>query len=339
MTLLGAEFGFLEVAPAEPADRRADREVVLLLHGLSSNKMDWRFPAWRQVHWDHARVPANRRLDNQYYPPTLPWNFLPAVSLSDLRDDVRCWSGVLRGLGHTVINFNQDRPAERLEVALTHFEERIAPYVRDEVLTGALAGKRVTLLCHSRGGILARAYLRRHPEASAWIGRVITLCSPHQGSLAANAKQRLIDAASTLALPSAWIIPAITRITGWVAEGPGARQLLPDDPIFATLALPAELPEIEFATFGGTSVRFSRVYGWFYTLGSYVPGGFPDVRFDWEQFPVEMPLASPLLDALPDLVVDDEQEDGRGDGLVTDRSARLPGAPHRSLPINHAEAL
>jgi hypothetical protein len=45
------------------------------------------------------------------------------------------------------------------------------------------------------------------------------------------------------------------------------------------------------------------------------------------------------MECLPDPVVDDEQDEGEGDGLVADDRARLPDAPHRSLPINHAEAL
>jgi pimeloyl-ACP methyl ester carboxylesterase len=342
VTLLDAEHGFLEVEPHDPAERRSDREVVVLLHGLGGNKADWSFPAWRSYHWDFDGVPADRESDNHLYPPVNPWDLLPEFSLSDLRDGVRCWTGVLTSLGHTVVSYSQDGPQQRVDVPLEQFEDRIVPFLRDEVLTGALAGKRVVLLCHSRGGILARAYLRRNPDASEWISRVITLCSPHQGTLAPNAKQRLVDAATALGLfPFRPLVSAITRITGWLDESAGAQQLLPDDPIFADLALPAELPDIDFATFGGTSVRYTRVYSWHFTPDSYVPnlGDFPDIRFDWTLLPVEIPVVSPAMECLPDPVVDDEQDEGEGDGLVADDRARLPDAPHRSLPINHAEAL
>jgi pimeloyl-ACP methyl ester carboxylesterase len=342
MTLLGSDHGFLEVEPHDPAARRADREVVLLLHGLGGNKSEWSFPAWRSYHWNHAGNPEERESDNHLLPPLSPWELIPEFSLSDLREDVPCWSGILKALGHTIINYSQDGPQEVVDVPLAQLEERIAPFVRDEVLTGTLAGKRVTLLCHSRGGILARAYLRRHPEAAEWIGRVITLCSPHQGTLAPNAKQRLMDAAAVLdplsVLP---LISGLNRITGLIAESAGAQQLLPDDPIFDDLALPAELPDIQFFTFGGTSVRYFRIYSWHYTPDSYVPnfGDFPDIRFDWTQFPIEVPFASPVMECLPDLIVEDEQDEGEGDGLVSDERARLPGATHVSLPISHAEAL
>jgi pimeloyl-ACP methyl ester carboxylesterase len=341
MTLLGAEHGFLEVEPHEPAERRADREVVLLLHGLGGNKADWSFPAWRSYHWDLNDEPADRESDNHLTPPLNPWDHLPEFSLSDLRTNVRCWTGVLRALGHTVINYSQDGPQQRVEVPLAQLEERIVPFVRDEVLVGPLAGKRVVVLCHSRGGILARAYLGRHAEASEWIARVITLCSPHQGTLAPLAKQRLVDAASALSgfLSIPPLLSLVGRIAGWFDESAGANQLLPDDPLFAELAVPADIAGVDFTTFAGTSVRYARVYSWFFTPDSYLPGGFPDIRFDWTLFPIEIPVISPMLDSLPDIVVDAEQDNGEGDGLVADARARLPNATHHSLSLNHAEAL
>lgn len=346
MTILGREHGFLEVEPHDPADRRADREVVMLLHGLGGSKDDWRFPAWRDYHWDLAHDPPDRESDNHLTPPLLPSELLPDFGLSPMRTDVRCWSGVLKALGHTVINYSQDGPQDTVAVPLAQFERRIVPFVRNEVLTGRLAGKRVVLLCHSRGGILARAYLHHHPdEGSEWISRLITLCSPHQGTLAPHARQRLVDAAAVIGSavlgPGPLLVAFISRVAGWLDESDGAVQLLPSDPIFGELASPADVPDIDVRTFAGTSVRYTRVYNWQYTPGSYVPNwsDFPDIRFDWTQVPIEVPFASPMLDALPDVVVDDEQDNGEGDGLVADVRARLPGAPHESFPVNHAEAL
>jgi pimeloyl-ACP methyl ester carboxylesterase len=343
MTILGAEHGFLEVEPHDRADRRADREVVLLLHGLGGSKDDWRFPAWRDYHWDLAHDPPDRHDENNLTPPL---DHLPEFGLSPMRTDLRCWSGVLKALGHTVVNYSQDGPQSVVDVPLAQFEQRIVPFLRSDVLTGSLAGKRVIVLCHSRGGILVRAYLHRHPDdGQEWIGRVITLCSPHQGTKAPVAKQKLVDAASALGLPvfgpSVLLVNLVGRIAGWFDETSGAVQLLPDDPLFAELAAPADVPDIEFATLGGTSVRFSRVYSWHYTPGSYVPhwSDFPDLRFDWTEVAIEVPVVSPMLDQLPDFAVDAEQDNGKGDGLVADARARLPGARHERIRVNHGEAL
>ncbi len=65
----------------------------------------------------------------------------------------------------------------------------------DEVLAATGAPKLV-LVCHSMGGLASRAYLRRHGVAK--VARLITLASPHQGTLLAqlglgpNARQMCI---------------------------------------------------------------------------------------------------------------------------------------------------
>jgi pimeloyl-ACP methyl ester carboxylesterase len=346
MTILGTEHGFLEVEPHDPAERRPDRDVVLLLHGLGGTKDDWRFPVVRDLHFDLSRAPPDRHDDNHLTPPLSPLDHLPEFGVSPLRTDVRCWTGVLKALGHTVVNYSQDGPQRTVDVPLEQFERRIVPFLRSDVLTGRLAGKRVVVLCHSRGGILIRAYLHRHPdEGRAWIGRVVTLCSPHQGTRAPVAKQKLADAAAAIGAgvvgPTSLLIGLTVRVLNLLEESAGANQLLPDSPLFAELATPAGVPGVDFRTIGGSSVRYGRIYAFFYTPDSYVPNwsDFPDVRFDWTKVPVEVPVASPLLDSLPDRIVDEEQDDGKGDGLVANSKAGMAGAAHESFPVNHAEAL
>ena len=354
MTTLGIEHGFLEVLPHDPAERRPDRGVVVLLHGLGGNKSDWAFPAWRGYHWNHFATPPNRHSDNHFTPPyTNPLEWLDAVtdfSLSNMSTSVGCWEGMLRSVGHTVVNYSQDGPQAEVEVPLEQFETSIVPFIRDEVLVGPLSGKKVTLLCHSRGGILARAYVANNTAAAIeWIDRVITLASPHEGTLAPLAKQKLANVAAallvgpilSLAGVDDLLLWAVDKVTGWLSESAGANQLLPTNALFDTLADPADVLDISFMTFGGTSVRFTRLYYWLYEASSFIPnfGDFPDIRFDYELFAVELPGISPMLDQLPDQVVDDEQDNGEGDGLVADARASLPGAPHQSLPFNHAEAL
>jgi triacylglycerol lipase len=62
-----------------------------------------------------------------------------------------------------------------------------------ERLRAATGAARVTLVCHSMGGIAARAYLRQHGDGA--IDKVITLASPHHGTVfgvlghGANARQ------------------------------------------------------------------------------------------------------------------------------------------------------
>ncbi len=61
-----------------------------------------------------------------------------------------------------------DRYADSVQVALTRLLE-------------ASGAARAILVCHSMGGIAARAYLRRHGDAR--VARVITLATPHHGTV------------------------------------------------------------------------------------------------------------------------------------------------------------
>ncbi|MDT0168444.1 hypothetical protein [Pseudarthrobacter sp. BRE9] len=322
---------------------------MLLLHGLGGSINDWRHPQWRGLHWQH-RTPRDRHDNDNFIPP--PTGFLLPPSLADMRSDIRCWAGVLRGMGHTVINYSQDGNQETVDVPLRQLESHIIPFIRQQVLQGPLANKRVVVLAHSRGGILVRRYLADHlQDGPDWISKVITVGTPHGATNAPLAKGRIGDMVDALLgnflpipeidflSPKFLIRYALDRIFDWYDVTPGARQLLPNDPIFNSLSMPVDTPSIDFHTFGGSSVRFSGLFFWRYTLSSYLPGGFPDVRFDWTEEASELPIISPLLDSVPDGLLFEEQVEGRGDSCVTVRSSQLAGASHETLPFNHAEAL
>jgi pimeloyl-ACP methyl ester carboxylesterase len=347
MTLLGKEHGYLEVEPHLPEERRADREVILFLHGTGGNKQEWSFPDWRGYNYDHEHRPSDRHSGGHVSPP---WNPLPDFSLSD-KKDVRCWTSVLRALGHTVIYYSQEGQDDFIEVPLKQFEDLIVPFIRSEVLTGQLAGKRVVIIAHSRGGILTRRYLAGDPQGgSEWIERVITLCSPHGATNAPRAMRRLRDAIEQRLLGG---VPAVARllfpflasfpVIGFDVKPSDAQaQLLPGDPLFDSLSQPNDTPDIDFHTFGGSSVTLARVYVWYWHPSSWIPRwDFPNPipHFDWTLFPTEIDLASPIIDSLPNDMVFAEQIEGQGDIAVTIDSARLTEVPHATLPLNHSEAL
>jgi triacylglycerol lipase len=53
-------------------------------------------------------------------------------------------------------------------------------HARIEGLCASTGAAQVALVCHSMGGLVARAYLRKH--GSARVARLVTLCSPHHGT-------------------------------------------------------------------------------------------------------------------------------------------------------------
>lgn len=76
-----------------------------------------------------------------------------------------------------------------------------------ERLRAATGAARVVLVGHSMGGLAARAYLRRHGDAA--VARVVTLASPHHGTVfaalghGANARQMRKDSAYLTTLAGA----------------------------------------------------------------------------------------------------------------------------------------
>jgi pimeloyl-ACP methyl ester carboxylesterase len=75
-----------------------------------------------------------------------------------------------------------------------------------ERLRYASGAAQVTLVCHSMGGLAARVYLRKYGDAA--VARVITLCTPHHGTVfgalghGANARQMAHRSAFIEALAS-----------------------------------------------------------------------------------------------------------------------------------------
>jgi triacylglycerol esterase/lipase EstA (alpha/beta hydrolase family) len=80
---------------------------------------------------------------------------------------------------------------EPIFVPVERYADVIAAAV--EQLRAATGAERITLVCHSMGGLAARSYLRRHGHEA--VQRVITINTPHNGTLfalfghGANARQ------------------------------------------------------------------------------------------------------------------------------------------------------
>jgi triacylglycerol lipase len=101
----------------------------------------------------------------------------------------------LEAAGHSCTVLSYAPPLASIEHFVPQLEAAIERLCRE---TGAA---RVRLVCHSMGGLVARAYLRKH--GAARIAGVITLGSPHHGSgLAAWSFGRCVR---EMRLGSAWL--------------------------------------------------------------------------------------------------------------------------------------
>src|SRR5262249_33675024 len=122
---------------------------------------------------------------------------------------------------------------------------------------------------------------------------------------------------------------------------PEYAEQRPDAPLITELnARDRKLDGIRYFTFGGSVPTLVRLYAWIYTKESAVPhrNGLR-IFFRRRAEPQEISLVSPLPDRVPGRPRFPELTPGEGDVLVSDASARLPWAQHRTVPLNHRDVL
>ncbi len=106
---------------------------------------------------------------------------LPVVLVHGYFCNRQIWRPLARWLsarGHPILGMD-------LEPLFCSIDEHVP--LLDEAVRSALektGAPGVALVCHSMGGLVARAYLRRHPDAP--VNRVITLGTPHHGTVHAR---------------------------------------------------------------------------------------------------------------------------------------------------------
>jgi pimeloyl-ACP methyl ester carboxylesterase len=305
------------------------KPVVVLIHGTGGNIDDMTDPASHpDNNYDFTRpLPPDVTIGRRNYPGVGVWSCCDL----DPKKDVRSWRDVLTDYNFRTAAYAQVEPNGFLAEPVREFG------VVWSTLKEHYPNDQFVLLAQSRGGLLVRKFLKDDPKSTAPICKVITLHSPHTGSgLASIATfirstiETLEDAIGDLAL----------TLLGWLLEmaDSDAFQEMAIDSDFLTDLADGEQPLrwIEYYTFGGVSVRLSRIRSWVYTLGSAVP------QWNWPPFlhvrtMIEVPLISPIADSLPNIIP--ELSEGQGDLLTADEHTRLPFAVHQTNPINHAETL
>ncbi len=84
----------------------------------------------------------------------------------------------IKDAGHAVHTVNLEPVYADIDTYAARIEARLA------AIQAAAGGQAVVLVCHSMGGLAARAYLRKY--GAARVARLITLGTPHAGTVLAN---------------------------------------------------------------------------------------------------------------------------------------------------------
>jgi len=223
-----------------------------------------------------------------------------AGSIRTLFDD-------LRSEGYSVITWSQKRPAGPIDSVVPELVEvaRIANRMAD-------AG--IVLVGHSRGGLVGRKYLLRKEKS---VRGLITISTPHKGSSVARVVKYLSPLASVLNP----LIPKGDKGTRSVAmkrileflKSRALTELLPGSNFLKTLK-DGPLDWVSYASVGGLKPTLFHIYNL----------AFPDA----------------FEKVIPEGLFPEEMQKGRGDGLVSAESSKIPwGVEHHDFDLNHAEIL
>lgn len=330
------------------------RPAILLVHGLHQDLTTWTAPSHVGYAYQVSGSVATERLGDTHSTPNSgiykvgesPWLYGTDPAAWDRAVN---WFDYLAGLGFTVATWSQPgrRFADALPSALLAFDSLIT-----QTAARSPAGPPpIALIGHSRGGLLIRQVLKARGSRGR-VRWVITLHSPHHGSALGGTPQRVVDEAVNAVAGSS--APALTdplkaaleAIVRRILQGfPGRiwpienAELDPNSSLIRGLAQGEQpLPGVAYYTFGGDNPTFFRLYLWTFDAMSAVPQyRGAEQYFVWHAVPAEIGPLSPMLDRMRPFV--DEVRPGRGDGLVTDASARLPWSIHVTDHLNHAEVL
>ncbi|HEY8743192.1 MAG TPA: hypothetical protein VIU62_08845 [Chloroflexota bacterium] len=261
---------------------RYDAPVVVLIHGIGGTAQHWTNPVGMDINetwlFDLAAPPPAGTTGLGMCPPYQEGSVTP-------------WSRRLGSQGMSTITWSQARPNDLLQFAvvetvalLSGLEAQVfAPYARDVAATGSDPPP-IILLCHSRGGLVARAALKAlGGNGLPHLRAVITLSTPHVGSympqladdynrgLSQNVDFRGLTASlpgffavrvqSLLDQVADQVREGLLHRFGSVAAGPGYDELLPGSTALAALGqgeLP--LPGVRYHSFGGSDPSFVRFY-------------------------------------------------------------------------------
>jgi pimeloyl-ACP methyl ester carboxylesterase len=213
----------------------------------------------------------------------------------------------LRQRDYGVITWSQRRPAGPIDGAVAECRDILEK-------ASNMTGSGIILVGHSRGGLIARKCITETDEE---VRGLITISTPHKGSSIAHIT-RYISPVAALIHPlfpggdKGTLSFALKRVMEFLSSR-ALKELLPGSRFFTSM-LNEPRDGVSYASLGGTSPTLFRIR----------KTSFPDV----------------LERIIPPPFYPKEMKKGKGDGLVSSESARIPwGAEHHNFALNHAEIL
>jgi len=248
--------------------------------------------------------PSNSRILGGMFPLKILLNKIPSderpYNLQTLFDDLRLKE-------YPVITWSQRRPASPINSAVSELSEIVK-------IAYNLTKAGVILIGHSRGGLIGRKYLLKKDQS---IRGFITISTPHRGSSVARVANYLTPVVSILNP----LFPvkdkgtrsfAIKKIFEFLRSR-ALKELLPESRFLKSMK-DGPLDWVNYISVGGTNPTLFNLYNF----------SFPDI----------------FEKVIPENLYPEELKKGRGDGLVSAESSKIPWThEHYNFELNHAEIL
>ncbi len=291
---------------------KKDSPLCLFIHGLGMNLNIWLRPEESRIMGGSyplgillSRPPAKKGN------PKETGKFTFGVPPSNLRSSLHD----LEAEGFTVLAYSQKRPAASIDVLLKELEGILKEH-------SELTKRGVVFITHSRGGILARLSIE-HLRVKA--SGLVSIATPHRGTAMADMAGIMAPLTRVLSpffagAEENTVRGAIKRVMDFLSS-PAIKELSPESHLIKKLA-GQRLKGLKGISFGGTDPTLLTLYRWHKNCYKYEKVfSVPEI----------------LTAYLPDRLIPDELRKGRGDSLVTAKSAEMPGAElHRNYRENHA---
>ncbi|GAC1551337.1 MAG: hypothetical protein NVS2B7_27320 [Herpetosiphon sp.] len=330
--------------------------LVVLVHGIGGEARHWSDPVG-------LSTGATWLFDPDAAPPPAPREISVTQSPPYKAGAVTTWCQALSNQQMSYLNWSQSDPDDRLDIAVQELvgilsaveEQLFAPQAQDGTTDSPVPS--LVLLCHSRGGLVARAALKQLGKAGVpHLQKVLTLSTPHGCSYMPKLSndyeatlRHYLDFSFLKKQIPGWLVPpqldavlslltgnvssSLLRTFGAPAQGVGFQELVPGSAMLRALAENEQpLPGVQYMGFGGSNPTFIKFF--VEVVGWSLPG---------------VPIASALIvnqliRVLPEVATayGNLAELDAGDSAVSLASSRWPavfGATHQNLPFNHMQAL
>ena len=310
-----------------------NKPAAIFIHGLGMDKAIWASPSSSRILG--GSFPLKTLLGKR---PSVKYSGLykdaskkasSRFSTGEQPDNIQTLFDDLRLKGHTVITWSQKRPAGPIDSVVPELEE----IVRD---ANRMTNAGIILIGHSRGGLIARRHLSLTRDSS--IRALVTISTPHKGSSIARIANYLSPIVPVIeplfsTLYKGTLSFTIRRILEFLRSR-ALKELLPGSNFLKSLK-DGPFDGVYYISVGGTNPTLLTFYRW--RLDA-VRGGKSHRRV---LRPDELFSIPDIFEKLiPKDIYPEEIKKGKGDGLVSAESSRIPWCnEHYNFELNHAAIL